>query len=103
MAETNIHLVEACAQLAHHLLTHCPNLKILATSREALGIAGEVAYQAPPLALPKPDDRGRTADDEYAIRITQYGAVRLFIERAISVQPNFAITNQNAPVVAQIC
>jgi len=102
------HLIVACAQLAHHLLTQCPNLKILATSREALGIAGEGTYQVPPLGIP--DDgrpfvpQGRLpADDAYTARITQYDAVRLFIERAISVQQNFSVTNANAPAVAQIC
>ncbi|TAH52462.1 MAG: adenylate/guanylate cyclase domain-containing protein [Chloroflexota bacterium] len=95
------HLIEACAQLAHHLLTHCPHLKILATSREALGVAGEVTYSVPPLGIP--DDRRQTADDEYTARVTQYDAVKLFIERAVTVQPNFSVTNANAPAVAQIC
>ncbi len=97
------HLIEACAQLAHHLLTQCPNLKILATSREALGIPGEITYPVPPLTPPNPDERRTTNDEEYARRIAQYDAVRLFIERALAVQPNFAVTNANAPAIAQIC
>ncbi len=91
------HLIEACAQLAHQLLTQCPNLKILATSREPLGIAGEVTYQVPSLALPDPKHLPSLE------ALSQYDAVRLFIERAISVQQNFSVTNTNAPAVAQIC
>lgn len=91
------HLVEACAQLANHLLTHCPNLTILATSREALGVAGEVTYQVPVLGLPDPNHL--PALDA----LSQYDSVRLFIERALAVQPNFSVTNANAPAVAQIC
>lgn len=90
------HLIDACAQLAHHLLKQCPNLKVLATSREALGVAGEVTYQVPPLGLP--DLRTLTP-----VSLSQYDAVKLFIERAVSVQPNFTITNANAPAIAQIC
>lgn len=91
------HLVEACAQLAAHLLTHCPNVQILATSREALGIPGEVLYRVPTLALPDPKHLPALAS------LSQYDAVRLFIERAAAVQPDFSITNANAPAVAQIC
>ncbi len=91
------HLVEAAARLADDLLHAAPGLRILATSREGLGIAGETTYRVPVLGLP---DVTRLPDVE---RLTQYDAVRLFIERAAAVQSDFAVTNANAPAVAQIC
>jgi predicted ATPase/class 3 adenylate cyclase len=91
------HLVEACAQLAETLLQVCPQLWVLATSREALSIAGETRFAVPPLSLPEARHLPSLE------RLTQYGAVRLFIDRAVMVQPSFAVTNENAPAVAQIC
>ena len=91
------HLIQACAQLARHLLTQCPHLKVLATSREALAVPGENIYQVPALSFPDPQ---RLPPLE---SLSQYDAVRLFIERATAVQPEFAVTNANAPAVAQIC
>ncbi|MSP12304.1 MAG: adenylate/guanylate cyclase domain-containing protein [Chloroflexi bacterium] len=91
------HLVAACAQVAETLLRACPHLKLLATSREALGIAGEVPFHVPSLSLPDPQHLSAVA------ALSQYEAVRLFIERATTVKPDFTVTNQNAPAVAQIC
>ncbi len=91
------HVLDACARLADGLLHTCPRLRILASSREPLGMAGEVAYRVPSLALPDP--RRLPALE----RLTQYDAVRLFIERALAVKSDFAVTNQNAPAVAQVC
>ncbi len=91
------HVLEACAQLANLLLRSAPELKILATSRVHLNLAGETTYPVPPLALPEP---GRAVTVH---ALAQYEAVRLFIERAIAVQPSFSVTNENAPAVAQIC
>jgi predicted ATPase/class 3 adenylate cyclase len=91
------HLLDACARLADALLRAGPHLRILATSREALGIAGETAWRVPSLAVPDAQ-RPPPADD-----LTRYEAVRLFAERAAAVQPRFAVTGQNAPAVAQIC
>jgi predicted ATPase/class 3 adenylate cyclase len=91
------HLLDACAQLADALLRACPRLRILATSRELLGVAGESAWRVPSLTLP--DARQPPA----AASLTQYEAVRLFIERAVAALPTFAVTNQNAPAVAQLC
>lgn len=90
-------VIQACADLTHHLLTHCPNLKILATSREGLGAAGEVTYQVPVLGLPEPEHLPPLET------LLQYDAVKLFVERTRSVQQSFAVTNANAPAVAQIC
>ncbi len=91
------HMVETCARLADTLLKGCPHVQILASSREALNIAGEQTYRMPPLSLP------RTTQGATAASLSQYEAVRLFVERALSVQPTFAVTNHNAPFVAQLC
>jgi predicted ATPase/DNA-binding SARP family transcriptional activator len=77
------HLVEACAQLVHTLLRECPQISILATSREVLKIPGEVTFQVPPL--------------------TNDAAGQLFIERAVTAFPDFAMTQANEPAIAQIC
>ncbi|MCC7207775.1 MAG: tetratricopeptide repeat protein [Anaerolineae bacterium] len=90
------HLIDACARLAEHLLRHCPQVKILASSREPLGIAGEVTYTVPSLALP--DSTARTP-----AALADYEAVQLFVERAKAVAPRFALTASNAQAVAQIC
>ncbi len=91
------HLVAACAHLASALLRACPNLKILATSREALGIAGEVTYHVPPLS--RPDPRRLLSIEQLA----QFESVRLFVERGVYSQPRFALTDANAKAVAHIC
>ncbi len=91
------HLLVACAQLVHSLLRACPNLRILATSRERLGIAGETAWRLPSLSLPDPQ---RLPPLE---RLTEYEAVRLFVERAAAVLPSFAATTQNAQYIGQVC
>jgi predicted ATPase/class 3 adenylate cyclase len=97
------HLVEACASLAEGLLRACPNLRILATSREALGISGERAWSVPSLSLLDPKMFPSLAKDIMASTLTQYESVRLFIDRAVSALPTFTVTNRNAPAVAQIC
>jgi len=91
------HLVESCAQFADDLLHACPRLKVMASSREALGIAGEVAYQVPSLSLPR---SGSASDVE---ELLKYEAVRLFVERAATVNTHFVLGSQNAAAVAQIC
>ncbi len=91
------HLIDACAQLAQTLLGACPHLRILATSREALGVAGETTWLVPSLALPDP--QLAPALEELA----QVEAVQLFVERALAALPTFALTQANAPAVAQIC
>lgn len=90
------HLIAACASVAEALLVACPSMKILATSREPLGVAGETAWRVPSLSLPAE----RTAGVE---TLTQCEAVRLFIDRALRVRPNFAVRNDNAPALADIC
>ncbi len=91
------HMIDACAQLADALLRACPNLRLLTTSRESLGIAGENAFRVPSLAIP---DAQRLPPLE---NLAQFDAVRLFVDRAASVAPGFALTEQNARAVAQVC
>jgi len=91
------HLVSACACLADALLRVCPTLRIVATSREALGLAGELTYRVPSLSLP--DIKRLPA----AQQLLDYEAIRLFVERATFNDPRFEITSNNAAAVAQIC
>src|SRR5579884_1453224 len=96
------HLSAACAQLAETLLQACPNLRILASSREALGIAGELAYRVPSLSLPELP-RLPSAEAALVPALARCEATRLFVERAALSYPGFALTEQNAPAVAQVC
>ena len=89
------HLLDVCAQLADTLLRQCPALKILATSRQALGIMGEVSYRVPSLALPN--------SQELFKNIKTYESVQLFEERAQLAQSDFTLTKENASSVAEIC
>lgn len=91
------HLLEACALLAEGLLRACPDLRILATSREVLRLAGEVSWRVPSLELPVPTDL-RSME-----RLSHCEAVRLFVERAQAVLPSFAIMERNAALIAQVC
>ncbi|HWQ15617.1 MAG TPA: BTAD domain-containing putative transcriptional regulator, partial [Roseiflexaceae bacterium] len=91
------HLVSACAQLAETLLRACPQLRILATSREALHIPGEVTWLVPSLSLPDPRHLPSLAE------LLHYEAIRLFLERALAILPTLRVTEQHAPAIAQIC
>jgi len=91
------HLIEACSRFADLLLRSCKDVKILASSREALGVAGEMDWHVPSLSLP--DIKHLPSIEQ----LSQYEAVRLFIERATLVQPHFSVTKDNAPAIAQIC
>jgi predicted ATPase/class 3 adenylate cyclase len=90
------HLIHACAQLTDTLVRTCPRVHVLATSREALGIAGETAYRVPSLRLP-------TGPELHLDAVRQSEAARLFTERAAAVQPHFALTPANAQAVVQVC
>jgi predicted ATPase len=98
------HVVEACARLAEGLLRACAELRILATSREPLRIGGERPYRVPSLTFAeRVDDREATWTADDVRRLAQYEAVRLFVDRALVVAPDFAVTDINASAVAQIC
>ena len=91
------HLVSACAVMAEHLLGAGPGLRILATSREPLRVPGEVTWRVPSLALPTP---------ELSVTLTEMAScesVRLFCERAGDVASGFALGDENAGAVAEIC
>jgi len=91
------HLVQASAQLAESLLHTCPDVRILATSREILGVSGERAFYVPSLAVP---DTQTGMSTEAAL---QSDAVRLFIERARAVAPQFALIDENVSAVVRVC
>lgn len=89
------HVLESSAQLAETLLKSCPHIKILATSREVLGLEGECFYAVPSLAIP--EDRGLPDP------ANEFEALRLFVERSRLVSPHFNITGENAPAILEIC
>jgi predicted ATPase/class 3 adenylate cyclase len=91
------HLIDASAKVAQTLLNAAPELKILASSREALGVRGELSYPVP--SLSSPDIKNLPVME----KLSQYEAVRLFIDRASLVSPNFVVDKDNAPFIAQIC
>ena len=93
----NFEQVITAAPLVSDLLTAAPRLKILITSRRVLQIYGEREFPVPP--LPTPDPRRALSVEA----LSQFAAVQLFIERAQAVKPDFGVTNENAPAVAEIC
>jgi predicted ATPase/class 3 adenylate cyclase len=93
----NFEQVLEAASFVGELLGACSRLKVLATSRTPLRLYGEREYPVPPLALPDP----RVLPPLEVL--TQYEAVRLFVERARAVKPDFSVTNESAPAVAEIC
>jgi predicted ATPase/class 3 adenylate cyclase len=90
------HLIDAVAELLEGLLATAPNLHVLASSQEPLGIAGEHVFRLPSLAVPA--DAAPTADAAMTC-----GAVQLFVERARTAQPSFVLDDRSAPTVATIC
>ncbi len=93
----NFEQVLDAGSVVSRLVAAAPDLKVLITSRSRLHVRGEREFPVPALSLPKP---GQLPTPE---GITQYEAVRLFMERAVAVKPDFEINNENAPVVAEIC
>jgi non-specific serine/threonine protein kinase len=90
-------MLGASAEVAASLLQGCAQVRIVATSREAMAIPGELTYQVP--SMPLPDPAGPAGVEA----IGRSDSVRLFVERAALVRPNFQLDAQNAPVVAEIC
>jgi predicted ATPase/DNA-binding CsgD family transcriptional regulator len=98
------HLVAACARLAEGLLQKCPDLKIIATSRETLGITGEIVWIVPPLSLPAQHPWMNPASAQEAL--SRYGeseSIQLFVTRAVANSPEFQLNAGNGPWVAEIC
>jgi predicted ATPase/DNA-binding CsgD family transcriptional regulator len=94
------HVHDAAGRLVLLLLEHCPHLQILATSRSPLDVPGEVTWRVPPLALPE-----QVAGNPHMTveKMSQFESVQLFMDRARMARPTFALTNANAPDVAEIC
>jgi predicted ATPase/class 3 adenylate cyclase len=98
------HLIGTCADLAEQVLTSSSGVSLVATSREALGVAGEHVYQVPSLELPDAldlDEHGGRGASFEEVRGAE--AVRLFVERASAVLPSFELTPADAPAVVEIC
>ncbi len=96
------HLVEAAARLVDALLALCPRLRVLATSREPLGVSGEVNRAVPPLSVP--DAANGESDGEATVEsLTRYEAIRLFLDRARLRLPDFELTGENAGAVTRVC
>lgn len=91
------HLITHCAQLTDKLLSNCPKLKIIATSREALRSNGERIHIVKSLNTPDPNEKISP------VNLLQYEAVRLFIERALAINKEFRVTEDNAPFLKEIC
>lgn len=91
------HVIDAVAALADAISHRCPNVKVLFTSRQPLGIGGEAVYRLPSLAVPQ-SIGALSAEDA-----SQYGAVELFVDRATLADVRFALDDDNAPSVAEIC
>ena len=91
------HLVAACAGLVERLLTRCPHVRVLTTTREQLGISGETTWRVPSLSLPQ---AGRPLSVE---NLAHSDAVHLYTKRARQAFPGFGLTPDNAPAIAQIC
>ncbi len=93
----NFEQVVQAAQVIATLLESCPRLQALVTSRVLLRVYGEQEFAVPPLSMPDPHALPPLE------QLTQFEAVRLFIDRAVAAKPNFQVTNDNAPAVAAIC
>jgi len=89
------HLLDACTQLAKILLTRCPNLRILTTSREVLKLEGEATYYLPSLSTPEESDSLE--------KISESESVQLFVDRAGLAQSTFQLTPENAQAIGDIC
>ncbi len=99
--DTCEHLVQAAAELVQRLLAGCPGLRVIATSREPLGVRGEFIWRVPPLGLPLAagaDGAGLSAQE-----VVRCEAVQLFSARAAAVRPGFGLDEANAAAVAEIC
>ena len=98
------HLIDACAHLSQALLAACQGVRLLATSREPLGVPGEAVWSVPPLTLPAPQPwRGPASQPASLAIYEQSEAIQLFVARASAASPGYELTSQNAPWTANIC
>jgi predicted ATPase/DNA-binding SARP family transcriptional activator len=97
------HLAGACASLAQALLARCPQLQLLTTSRQPLGIPGERAWRVPSFAFPEGSEKGWEQEKEAPAVLMGSEAVRFFVERATSAHPAFRLTRENLIRAAEIC
>ncbi len=93
------HLIEPASRAISAILHGCPNVKVLASSRQGLGIDGEETYRMPSLEFPPEDIAGHLL----AADATRSAAIALFVDRAAAVDKRFTLVDENAPVVADIC
>jgi predicted ATPase/DNA-binding CsgD family transcriptional regulator/uncharacterized membrane protein YecN with MAPEG domain len=93
------HLTEACAQLAQELLSQAPELRILATSREPMAIAGETIYAVSGLSWPSTHEGVEDNPED----LMRFDAVRLFVDRARAISPDFSLTSKNTVPTVEIC
>lgn len=91
------HLIDPVAELVEHLLGQVPGLTVITTSRELLGVGGEVAYALRSLSLPGRNDQPSPSE------LLRYDSVRLFGERGAVARPSFRVTSENATAVLEIC
>lgn len=96
------HILQPCAELVQEILQECSGVMLLATSRQSLGIAGEIAWCVPSLLVPDMDRLPEDTQDLVAI-LYRNPAVCLFVERATDVQADFSLSEENARAVAQVC
>ncbi|MGI5261674.1 ATP-binding protein [Streptomyces angustmyceticus] len=91
------HLIDDCARFIDGVVRACPKVQILATSRQSVGVYGETTLVVPPLPVPSPE----AAPSPDAL--TQYDAVRLFVDRAGAVLPGFRLRDQDCAAIARLC
>ncbi len=91
------HVLETVAAIANAVIRSCPDVRLLATSRQALGVSGEEVMRLPSLDVP------HKIADLTSAAVMEFGAVALFVDRARSVDKSFVLTDDNAPIVADIC
>ncbi|OJV96490.1 MAG: hypothetical protein BGO39_12145 [Chloroflexi bacterium 54-19] len=92
------HLVTECRRVVDRLLTNCPRLVVLTTSRQSLSVSGELVYRVSSLSLPP-----QTKDPLKIKELLEYDAIQLFVERSHLVDPNFSLNQNNAQAVTQLC
>jgi predicted ATPase/transcriptional regulator with XRE-family HTH domain/Tfp pilus assembly protein PilF len=97
------HVLTGCVELVTSLLQTCPHLRILATSRQALGCSGERVWRVPSLGTPDVNRLSNCPPEVAHAELLSWDSARLFVERASAVEPNFTLTTDVVVAVAQIC